>query len=155
MGERKLTGGWKTMANGTHQPISAEEADAIMDRVRADDARRRKAIPDAISALATMMDAWVRLKDEGWREGIYCPKDGSEFAAIQLGSSGIFAAHYSGEWPKGHVIISDFLNGVDGLMWKPVADLTEAERARFDKCNEAEKATHTRYIMNMIGYDDE
>lgn len=68
-----------------------------------DEARRRSAdlMPDEQSALRVLYMAWERLKDFGWREPIYAPKDGTVFEVIELGSVGVFTCRYSGEWPDG------------------------------------------------------
>ena len=39
------------------------------------------------TALRMMCDAYQRLKDFGWNDAIYCPKDGSIFDVIEAGSS--------------------------------------------------------------------
>lgn len=59
------------------------------------------AMPDERAALRVMFAAWEWLKDLGWREAIYCPKDGTTFDAIEVGSTGIHDCHYMGEWPNG------------------------------------------------------
>jgi hypothetical protein len=58
-------------------------------------------MPDERAALRHMFDGWYRLKELGWREAIYCPKDGTHFQAIEAGSTGIHDCNYLGEWPKG------------------------------------------------------
>ena len=63
--------------------------------------RRAEVLPDAHACLRVMMDAYCRLKELGWNDAIYCPKDGSVFKVIEFGSTGIFDCHYDGEWPKG------------------------------------------------------
>lgn len=105
-GERVFTGGHVTMADGTHKPLSAEEAQALWEQVEASRARRLAAMPDERAALNTLMDAYTRLKELGWREAIYCPKDGTEFEVIEAGSTGIHRCHYDGEWPNGSWWIS-------------------------------------------------
>lgn len=40
-------------------------------------------------------------------DAIYCPKDGSTFEIIEVGSTGIFRAHYHGEWPTGGWLAED------------------------------------------------
>lgn len=67
------------------------------------DARRRSAdlMPDEQSAQRVLYMAWERLKDFGWNDPVYCPKDGTEFDVIELGSTGVFSGRYIGEWPKG------------------------------------------------------
>src|SRR5690606_6442320 len=62
---------------------------------------REALMPDEKTALQLFFDAWLRLKDLGWSEAVYCPKDGSHFQVIEAGSTGIHDCSYSGEWPKG------------------------------------------------------
>ena len=97
--------GHKTMRrpDGSHYhvPMTQAEADALLASIEADDARRNELMPTEDSARLMFFDAWLRLKDFGWKEAIYCPKDGSVFEAIEPGSSGVHACSYEGEWPKG------------------------------------------------------
>ena len=98
--------GHKTFDDGAggfrHEPIRKNEADAIFAEIERADADRKAAMPAEKDALRVMMDAWIRLKDLGWREAIYCPKDGTKFHAIEAGSTGIFESWYEGTWPDGH-----------------------------------------------------
>jgi hypothetical protein len=115
--ERKFTGGHKTIDTGQrdehgfpihrHEPLSAAEAETIWARCQRAHEDRVARMPDEASAISALFDAWVRLKDLGWREPQYCPKDGSPFKVIELGSTGIFDCHYQGEWPKGLYMVSD------------------------------------------------
>lgn len=66
---------------------------------------RAKEMKTEHAALRVMFSAYQRLKDLGWREACYCPKDGSTFYVIEPGSTGIHVAHYQGEWPKGTWLI--------------------------------------------------
>lgn len=59
-------------------------------------------MPDEQSAVNMFFEAWLRLKELGWNNADYCPKDGSEFAIIEAGSTGIHRhCFYDGEWPDG------------------------------------------------------
>lgn len=62
---------------------------------------RAHLMPTTKDALNRMFECYLRLKELGWREAIYCPKDGTVFDAIEAGSTGVFPSHYDGEWPKG------------------------------------------------------
>lgn len=53
------------------------------------------------ASLAILQSGYDALKRDGWREIIYCPKDGSTFLTIEAGSTGVLPCHYQGEWPKG------------------------------------------------------
>jgi len=70
-------------------------------------AKRIADMPDEHAALRVMMEAFTRLKELGWREAMYCPKDCSTFKAIEAGSTGIHDCHYEGEWPDGSYWITD------------------------------------------------
>ena len=82
--------------NVTEDQWNAQEA-----AFKARDDARAALMPTEQDAIKMMAEAFTRLKDLGWREAIYCPKDGSTFDAIEPGSTGIHPTHYSGEWPTG------------------------------------------------------
>lgn len=103
--------GHKTFADGAggfrHEPLRKDEADALWASCEADRERRASDMPDEKAALKILFDAWLRLKELGWREAAYCPKDGSPFQIIEAGSTGIFDAFYQGKWPDGYIISHD------------------------------------------------
>ncbi len=154
MGDKEFAGGWKTTIGGEHLPISADEAKVLWAACEAADAKRRGLMPDSMAALDLMQDALTRLKDEGWHDGIYCPKDGSTFAVIEFGSTGIFTGVYCGEWPDGHVIVCDGLSHPCGLLWKPITQLTDAEAAKLYACEEAENAARDREFHAFAAMDE-
>lgn len=109
--------GHKTIYTGTtdpetgfprlrHEPLTHAEAQALHAAADAAKQKRTNEMPDAPSAIRAMFEAWQRLKELGWREAQYCPKDGSAFEVIEAGSTGIFECRYSGEWPDGHYLIA-------------------------------------------------
>lgn len=81
--------------------IPDTEMVAWLAAIDAKKAKRAADMPTEQSAVDAMFEAWLRLKELGWREAIYCPKDGSEFHCVEPGSTGIHVGVYSGEWPKG------------------------------------------------------
>ena len=96
--------GHKTFRDGRgfrHEPLRESEANALLARIAERDAKRAADMPTEKSAIDALFEAWLRLKEFGWAEAIYCPKDGSEFHIIEAGSTGIHTAYYHGEWPKG------------------------------------------------------
>lgn len=95
-----------------HVPLTRAEADAMLARIEAREHKRAELMPDEKSAIDMLFEAWLRLKELGWREAIYCPKDGSHFQVIEAGSTGIHDCAYQGEWPTG----SWWLYG-DGDVW--------------------------------------
>lgn len=95
-----------------HEPLTRAEADALWEACEAARAKRAADMPDEQAALRVMCDAYQRLKELGWREAMYCPKDGTSFKLIEPGSSGIHDGSYWGEWPNGGWHIAD-----DGDLW--------------------------------------
>ena len=97
--------GHKTLSDGhggfRHEPLTRAEADALIAHCESEDERRKALMPDERSAIRMMMDAHTRLTDMGWKDAIYCPKDGTVFEVIEPGSTGIFKCLYEGQWPKG------------------------------------------------------
>ncbi len=56
---------------------------------------------DEAGPLKTMHYAYQELERIGWRNIIYCPKDGTMFLAIEAGSIGVHNCNYTGTWPNG------------------------------------------------------
>jgi hypothetical protein len=104
-----------------------EQAAAIFAELKRSDAEREAAMPDWQAALHQICRAKERLRDLGWREAVYCPKDGTDFGLVEWGSTGVFTGFYTGEWPDGHIVYEDYVGHPEGMMFKPLADLTEAE----------------------------
>ena len=146
--------GHATMDDGTHVALTEEVAKSLWDAAMKRKADAARDMPTTKDALKVMHRGHSRLRDLGWKDGIYCPKDGEPFAMIQFGSTGIFEGWYMGEWPDGRVDSCDYLNHPHGLMWKPLAALTDDERAEFDECMEREREAMDRMIDNLIGGDN-
>lgn len=103
--------GHKTFHNGRggfrHEPLRRSEADALMARIEADEERRKATMPDEAAAINALFDAWQRLQDFGWRDCMYCPKDGSVFDVIEAGSTGIFRCTYDKKPATGTFWVQD------------------------------------------------
>lgn len=128
------------------RPTTKDEDKA---RWRAAEGAKKKAaqdMPATADALRTMHRGRQRLCALGWKDAHYCPKDGTFFAVIVYGSTGIFEACYNGDRPDGRVNCRDYLTHPHGMLFKPLADLSDAERARMDECMGQEKAAHGRSI---------
>ena len=111
MDQKEFTGGHKTFDTGEidpstgfpilrHEPLTADEAKAIWEAAEKAQADRAIRMPDEKTAIHAMFDAWQRLKELGWREGQYSPRDGTLFKTIEIGSTGIFDGDCHGEWPN-------------------------------------------------------
>lgn len=73
-----------------HEPLTREVADAIIAEADAAKARRAAAMPTEREATHVLHNAWLRLKELGWHEAQYAPKDPSKpLELIEVGSTGI------------------------------------------------------------------
>ena len=73
----------------------------VLEDFEAGRARRTEDMPTDFDVLRTLIQCHSRLRELGWRDASYCPKDGTVFEAIEFGSTGVHDCHYAGEWPKG------------------------------------------------------
>jgi hypothetical protein len=88
---------------------------AIEDAIAREEAARAARLskmPTDLDAIGQINEALRRLKDLGWKDAIYCPKDGSPFDGIDAGSSAIHTYIYLGEWPTGTYMVM-----CDGDYW--------------------------------------
>lgn len=137
--------GHKTMRDGTHIPLHRSEADTIMACIERSKAERVALMPDERSAIHAMFYAYIRLKELGWDDAVYCPKDGSSFNVIEPGSTGIHPCHYEGEWPNGTWWIEE--DDGDSSSSRPVLfKRRPADQAIYDAKMEAARA---RYRAEM------
>jgi hypothetical protein len=117
--------GHKTFRGGHHEPLRESEADEIIKMTERARDRRAAQMPDETSAIEALFEAWLRLKELGWNDAIYCPKDGTTFDVIEAGSTGIHRCYYDGQWPKGIW----WIQGDDDLYpSRPVLFRMESER---------------------------
>lgn len=94
-----------------HQ-CSEEQWAQLLAALRERHERDEAEMPDDRAALLVMFRGFDRLRQLGWRDACYCPKDGSTFEVIEAGSTGIHRAHYEGEWPTGTWWVHE-----DGDLW--------------------------------------
>ena len=131
----------------------ANDAAKIWAEIAAHNAALAAQMPDTATALRTMLNSRERLRQLGWSDGTYCPKDGSTFAIIQHGSSGIFSAFYIGDRPGGYVMCGDYLYRPEGIMWKAIDKLTTDEAAHLNACDANEFAAHERMVKNLAAME--
>ncbi len=89
------------LPDGSRVMFTQEEAKTLWEASEAAQQKTAADFPTFEITLRELSRAFHRLRDFGWREGIYCPKDGSEFEVIEAGSTGIFRCRYDGTWPEG------------------------------------------------------
>lgn len=90
-----------------HEPLTRAEGAALWQSAEKVERERAERMPDEQAAIRELWDAHQRLKELGWKEPQYCPKDGTKFRVIELGSTGIFDCYYQGEWPDGLYMVMD------------------------------------------------
>lgn len=93
--------GHTTFRDGHHEPIRQSGAEAIIAESDRAKALRAEQMPNVRAAIEALFSAWLRLKELGWQEAQYCPKDGQLFDVIEPGSTGIHRCRYEGTWPTG------------------------------------------------------
>lgn len=113
--------GHMTMEDGSHVPLTADEAKALWDGIMEAKAAREKAMPTENDALGQFFAAASRLADFGWRNPIYMTGAG-ECDMIEIGSAGIHRGAYSGEHPDGHWWYRDEIDTARPYLCKAVAE---------------------------------
>ncbi len=133
--------GHKTMIDGSHEPLTQTEAEALWEHVRQRKAQREVAMPTAESALSQFIEAKQRLQELGWWQGGGLRvKRGDECAVAEFGSSGIFRGWIDDEGKYVHY--ADCASDPRKCWLKPLADLTEDERKHMEECEAREKIAH-------------
>ena len=103
-GEREYHG-HKTMPDGSHVPLTKDEAIAIMRAVETARAERARKMPTARNALHALIEAEQRMKELGWwLGGGLRVKPGDECAVAETGSTGMWRGR----------VHERFRNGMDG-----------------------------------------
>lgn len=111
---------------------SGEQWDCMTSAMSAEKAARIALIPDEQEAIRLLHDCYIRLKELGWNNPVYCPKDGSAFDIIELGSTGIHKCVYQGEWPTGSwwIVEPGDMSPTRPAMYR-VTEAELAKRAKF------------------------
>jgi hypothetical protein len=123
-----------------HEPLTRAEGAALWASVEAEQKARAERMPDEQAAIRALHDAHTRLKELGWKEPMYCPKDGTRFKVIELGSTGIFDCYYQGEWADGLYMVSDdrdvYPTSTGVAMFKLLPEDQAKENERWKKARE-------------------
>ena len=142
--------GHKTMADGSHVPLTEGEADAIWKDIEEADARRAQDMPTAHDALRVMIAARHRLQELGWWEGGGLRvKRGDECAVAQTGSTGMWRGRLDSE--RKYVHYGDSASVPHGCWLKPLADLADDERAWMEECDRREAEAYAAMIDRYAG----
>lgn len=137
--------GHKSFLDGSHEPLTRAESEAIWAEVQYQEQVRLHTMPEATDALKVISSAHQRLRELGWRDGSHCPKDGTPFAAIEYGCTAILTGFMTAEWPYGFAYIEDYGRHPHSFLWKPISELTEAEEA-----SRQQSAEDTKVFMDRL-----
>lgn len=58
--------------------------------------------------ISNLTDSYHKLIDLGWRDIVYCPKNGQLFDVLLLGDPIIRSCFYWGRWPHGEWVFPDY-----------------------------------------------
>lgn len=137
--------GHKTLIDGTHVPLTEDEADAIWKAVNAAKAKRAQDMPTAQHALRALIEAQQRMQELGWWQGGGLRvKRGDECAVAETGSTGIWRGHLDADGK--YVQYCDCVSDPRKCWLKPLADLSDEERAHMETCDEREAEAYTAMI---------
>lgn len=131
--------GHKTLIDGSHVPLSRDEADALWQRVEEAKAKRAEEMPTAQDALRVLIAAQERMKELGWWQGGGLRvKPGDDCAVAETGSTGMWRGHLDKD--RQYVHYCDCVSDPRKCWLKPLDELTADERAHVETCdrNEAE-----------------
>lgn len=137
--------GHKTLIDGTCVPLTKDEANAIFKAEEAAKEMRAGDMPTARDTLAAMIRAEARLRDLGWWQGGGLRvKRGDECAVAQTGSTGIWRGRIDSEGK--YVLFGDSVALPRNCWLKPLADLTDDERAWMDQCDKREAEAYAAML---------
>lgn len=133
--------GHKTLIDGSHIPLTEDEAKSLWAAVEASKAKRAEDMPGVQDALGQFLAAKQRMQDLGWWQGGGLRiKRGDECAVAEFGSTGIWRGWIDKEGKYVHYC--DCVTDPHKAWLKPLADLTDDERAHMEKCEEREREAH-------------
>lgn len=137
--------GHMTMADGSHVPLTKEDAEALWAAVEAEKARRANDMPTAQDALRALISAEQRLRELGWaRGGGLRVNRGDKCAVAEQGSTGIWKGWLDSDGKYVHY--GDCASDPRKTFLKPLADLTDDEHAHMAECDRREAEAHSAMI---------
>lgn len=129
-----------------HEPLTRAEGEAMLEAAKAAEAERAVRMPDEQAAIKAMHDAWLRLKQLGWREGMYAPRDGATFKVIEVGSTGIFDCDYS----HGYWTTYDEHDAYPSSQYPAMFKLLPEDQAKYDARMAEAKARYAAESVNPL-----
>lgn len=140
MSEEKEFSGSMTTIDGKRVALTSDQAKDLWQACETAQAKLVEKLPDTAACLSALCSAQSRLQQLGWRNGRYCPRDGSEFAVCEIGSTGMWKGFWTEDSSKspishGYIISADCVHRPGEVFVKPLDKLTEAERSHIEKCD--------------------
>lgn len=130
--------GHKTMADGSHVPLTKDDVAAITALIEGNAAKRNADMPTVRDALSAFISAEERLRDLGWwRGGGLRIRRGDDCAVIQQGSTGMWSGRYQEDGE--YVLFGDSVCRPRDCWMKPLSDLTDDERAWVEECDQKDR----------------
>jgi len=126
--------GHMTHKDGSHTYLSKEEVDDLVASFEKHNAEMASLMPQAWDALGVIGRATERLRKLGWRKGGgLAVRKGDECAVIQIGSTGMWSGWLDDD--RKYVHYSGCVSSPEKVWLKPLAELTEEERAYMAYCD--------------------
>lgn len=122
--------------------IDQHEAEMIWAECQGRARTRAANMPTEQRAISTLFDAWYRLKELGWRDAMYVPRDGTLCEFIECGSTSIHKGHAD---ETGRIWLH-----ADGDLWPSNPVLFRVLPARPCPMTEDRKVTLLRACRDML-----
>jgi hypothetical protein len=140
--------GHKTLIDGTHVPLTKDEAEALWKSAERARELRAETMPGVQDALRTMLDAKQRMQELGWWQGGGLRvKRGDECAVAEFGSTGIWRGHIDVDGKYVHY--ADCVSNPRKVWLKPLTDLTDDERAHMERCDQREREAFEHEMRSL------
>lgn len=140
--------GHKTMIDGSHVPLTEDEAKSLWDSAMAAKAKRAETMPGVRDALGAMLDAKQRMQELGWWQGFGLKvRAGGECAVAESGSTGIWKGWIDADGKYLHY--ADCVTNPRKAWLKPLADLTDDERAYMEQCDKREAEAYAAMFSRL------
>ncbi len=142
--------GHKTLIDGSHVPLTKDEAAALWKMAEDAQAKRASDMPGVRDALGAMLDAKQRMQELGWWQGGGLRvKRGDECAVAEFGSTGIWRGRLDDEGKYVHYC--DCVSDPRKCWLKPLADLTDDERQHMEQCDAREAEAFAAELKRDFG----
>jgi hypothetical protein len=145
--------GHKTLIDGTHVPLTEDEAKALWDAAMAHKAKRAETMPTVQEALSAFLEAKQRMQELGWWQGGGLKlSPGDECAVAEFGSTGIWTGWIDADGKYVHYC--DCVTSRQKSWLKPLADLTPDERAHMEQCDQRERIAYSAMTDRLADMEE-